>query len=190
MQRYDYVDMRELIRGYQQFVLDYIGQGWTSFEISFMFHQLAGTCNSHLAQMRREIERVYARLLTRVDRNPRSPAGFGRLPRMILFPDLPVYKREKKSLKDVAVNNGLHYGGIALTPPASRFHSHLDLHFAEDQLKYVNDKLERVWVGPIVKDADYVTDYVAKSVKRRRVSHDDIIILPKSIRELPSKWRG
>ena len=106
---------------------------------------------------------------------------------MILFPDLPVYKREKKSIEDVAINNGLHYGGIALTPPISRFQSTLDAHFAQHQDKYVNEKLARIHVQPITWDPDYVTDYAAKSFKRGRVSDADIIVLPKTISELPSK---
>ena len=37
------------------------------------------------------------------------------------LPDLPVPKRGKKSLGDVSINDGLHYGGIVLTPPVSCF---------------------------------------------------------------------
>jgi predicted nucleic acid-binding protein len=105
---------------------------------------------------------------------------------MMLFPDLPVYKHEKKSIQDVSINNGLHYGGIALTPPVSRFRSTLDAHFDQDQDKYVNDKLARIDVKPITRNAAYVMDYAAKSFKRGRVSDEDIIILPKTISELPS----
>ena len=161
--------------------------GLATLHISFMFHQLPGTQSSILRQMKSEIERVNARLVTRFARNPRSRAEFKFLPRMILFPDLPVYKHEKKSIEDVSINNGLHYGGIALTPPVSRFHSTLEAHFNQDQDKYVNEKLARIHVTPITWDPDYVTDYVAKSFKRGRVSDEDIIILPKTISELPSK---
>ena len=177
----------ELIRGYQRWIQDYINQGWRPYHISFMFHQLPGKQSSVLRQMRREIEGAYARLVTRFDRNPRSRAGFNFLPRMILFPDLPVYKHEKKSIEDVSINNGLHYGGIALTPPVSRFQSTLDAHFHQDQDKYVNEKLARIYVEPITWDPDYVTDYAAKSFKRGRVSDADIVVLPKTISELPSK---
>jgi hypothetical protein len=106
---------------------------------------------------------------------------------MVLFPDLPVYKREKKSIEDVSINNGLHYGGIALTPPISRFQSTLDAYFEQDQKKYVNEKLSRIHVAPITWNPAYVTDYVAKSFKRGRVSEEDIIILPRVISELPAK---
>jgi hypothetical protein len=41
-------------------------------------------------------------------------------------------------------------------------------------------------VKPITRNAAYVMDYAAKSFKRGRVSDEDIIILPKTISELPS----
>ena len=191
MRSYDYRDTRlsilDLIHGYQEFVLDYTRRRWDPFIISFMFNQLPGRRASVLDQMRREIERVYARLATRFDRNPRSLAGLDRLPRMILFPDLPVSKHEKKSIREVSINDGLHYQGIALTPPVSRLQSTVDRHFKNDQEKYVNAKLARIHVTPITRDPDYVTDYLAKSFKRGRVSDEDVIILPKAISELPSK---
>jgi len=176
----------ELGHGYQKWIQDHINRGWQPYYLSFMFHQLPGTQCSILTQMKREIERVYSRLPTQFDRYPRSRAGAQRIPRMMLFPDLPVYKHEKKSIQDVSINNGLHYGGIALTPPVSRFRSTLDAHFDQDQDKYVNDKLARIDVKPITRNAAYVMDYAAKSFKRGRVSDEDIIILPKTISELPS----
>jgi hypothetical protein len=36
---------------------------------------------------------------------------------MILFPDLPVYKHGKKSIRDVSIYDGLYYAKIALVPP-------------------------------------------------------------------------
>ena len=175
-----------LIQSYQQWIQDYIDQGWRPYQVSFMFHQLPGSQLSVLAQMKQEICRVYSRLITRFDRNPRSPASFSRLPRLILFPDFPVYKRGKTSIRGISINNGLHYQGIALTPPVSRFRSTLDEHFRQDQHKYINDKLARIAVQPITWDPDYVTDYVAKSIKQGLASDEDIIILPKTIIELPS----
>jgi hypothetical protein len=177
----------QLIGGYQKWVRGYVDRGWDPYFVSLMFHQLPGSQASVLRQMKGEIERVYSRLVTRFDRNPRSPAGSQRLPVMILFPDLPVYKREKRSIKDVSINDGLHYGGIALTPPVSRFRGTLDGHFEEEQDNYVSDKLERIYVKPISSNIARVVDYAAKTFKRGRVSDADIIILPKTTRELPSK---
>jgi hypothetical protein len=177
----------DLIHGYQQWTQDYVDQGWDPYEISFMYHQLPGSRSSILEQMKDEIYRVNSRLVTRFDRNPRSAAGFNRLPRMMLFPDLPVYKRTKRALDDVSINDGLHYGGIALTPPISRFSSTLDAHFNLDQKKYVNHRLARIHVEPIISNPAYVTDYVAKSMKRGTVSEDDVVILPRTPSEMPAE---
>jgi hypothetical protein len=106
---------------------------------------------------------------------------------MFLFPDFPVYKLDKNSIRDISINNGLHYQGIALTPPVSRFRSTLVEHFRQEQHEYVSDKLARIHVQPITWDSDYVTDYASKSVRRGLASDADIIILPKMTRELPSK---
>lgn len=179
----------DLIHGYQEWVQDYVDQDWDPYEISFMYHALPGTTKSILEQMKKEIYRVNSKLVTRFDREPRSEAGFNRLPRMMLFPDLPVYKRKKRSLNDVSINDGLHYGGIALTPPISRFSTTLDAYFDEHEQEYVNQNLDRIYVEPIISDADYVADYVAKSIKRATVSEDDIVILPRAISEMPAQDR-
>jgi hypothetical protein len=177
----------QFLGGYQNRIQDYIDDGWSPYLISFMFSQLPGKQSSVLRQMEREIERVYSRLVTRFERNPRSPTRFQYLPVMILFADFPVFKWSKKSIRDVSINDGLHYGGIALTPPISRLQTTLDLHFEQHQDKYVNDKLARIHVVPITRTATYAMDYVAKSFKPGRVSDGDIVILPKAPSELPSK---
>jgi len=186
-QRNTRTERLQLLGGYQKWIQHYIDDGWSPYLISFMFHQLPGNQSSIIRQMKREIERVYSRLPTQFDRNPRSRAGSQRIPVMILFPDFPVFKWAKKSIEEVSCNDGLHYGGIALTPPISRFQSTLDLHFEQHQDEYVTDKLARIHVVPITTNATYVMDYVAKSCKRGRVSDEDIVILPKAPSELPSK---
>ncbi len=176
----------ELMGGYRDWVQNYVDQGWMPFIISFMFNQLRWSDSSILGQMKREIERAYSRLPTKFHRDPNSRTGFNLLPRMILFPDFPVFKWEKKSIRDVSVNNGLHYTGIALTPPFSRFSSTLDLHFIQHQQEYLSNKLARIHAEAIVWDPRYVTEYAAKSVKRGRVSQEHIIILPRTIGEMRS----
>ncbi len=174
----------ELLGGYKRWVGDYVNQNWQPYFISFMFHHLPGSQASILRQMNSEIIRVYRRLPTQFTRNPRSPAGARLLPRMILFPDLPVYKHEKKVIDDVAINDRLHYGGLALTPPVSRFQSTLDAHFAQDHPHCISEKLARIHVTPITDNPGFVVDYAAKSFKRGWVSEQDIIILPRVISEL------
>lgn len=181
------MDHNSMVGGYQQWVGSYIHKGWKPYEISFMFHQLPGSTKAILEQMKQELHRVNSRLVTRFHRNPSSRNGFECLPRMMLFPDLPVYKHKKKSIKDVSINDGLHYGGIALTPPISRCRISLDDHFKEDQQKYVSGKLERIFVKPITHSHGYVTDYVMKTVKKGYLSDEDIVYLPRTISELPNK---
>ena len=191
MWRYDQTNTKaerlEFVSGYQKWIQDYIDRGWSPYLMSFMFFQLPGRQPSVLRQMEREIERVYGRLVTRFERNPRSPTRFQYLPVMILFADFPVFKWAKKSIRDVSINDGLHYGGLVLTPPVSRFQTTLDAHFEAEQDKYLSEKLERIHVEPITRTANYVMDYVAKSYKRGRVSDEGIVILPKTPGQLPSK---
>ena len=178
---------QELIGGYKKWVGDYVNKNWQPYFISFMFHQLPGTRSSALRQMNAEVVRIYRRLPTQFSRNPRSPAGAKLIPRMIVFPDLPVYKHKKKFIGDVSVNDGLHYGGIALTPPVSRFQSSLDGQFAQDELNCISEKLARTHVTPITTNSGFVVDYAAKSLKRGLISEGDIIILPRALSELPSQ---
>ena len=188
---FDYLDEKQsrlnLLNGYQQWVESYIHEGWKPYEITFMYHQLPGSTKSILEQMKQELHRVNSRLVTRFHRDPRSKIGFECIPRMMLFPDLPVYKHEKKSIQDVSINDGLHYGGIALTSPISRCQTSLDDHFTDDQEKYLSKKLERIFVKPITHSHNYVTDYVMKAIKNGRMSEEDIVILPRTISELPDK---
>lgn len=188
---FDYLDEKQsrlnLLNGYQQWVGSYIHEGWKPYEITFMYHQLPGSTKSILEQMKQELHRVNSRLVTRFHRDPRSKIGFECIPRMMLFPDLPVYKHEKKSIQDVSINDGLHYGGIALTSPISRCQTSLDDHFTDDQEKYLNKKLERIFVKPITHSHNYVTDYVMKAIKNGRMSEEDIVILPRTSSELPDK---
>jgi hypothetical protein len=71
-----------------------------------------------------------------------------------------------------------HYAGIALTPPVSRFKSTLDTHLA---LGSMSSQL------PGIQPTSWI--YAAKTFKRRRASDEDILILPKTINELPSKQK-
>ena len=73
--------------------------------ITLMFNRIRGSQPSVIRQMQREVERVYATLLTRIIRNPRKIPLFG-LPFWIVFPDYPVPKHAKMELRDVVLNGG------------------------------------------------------------------------------------
>jgi hypothetical protein len=177
---------RLIIDACGKWVEEHVEDGWEAFIITFMFHHLPGSTPSKLAQMRREVDRIYALTLTRFVRNPRSKTQAGRLPIWIVPPDYPVAKREKKTLRDVTLNDGLHMQGIALTPPMRRRGQRLDHDLKDNQRRYLGhgSSLRSVRADIIKIDPGYVTDYVLKSLKRKRLSMNDLIILPKSRTEM------
>src|SRR5688572_1722844 len=67
------------------------------FQIQIMFHQLSGNRQNVLNDMRTEIERCfYSRFCTRVVRKPRSKTEHEFMPKLFMFPDMPVWKRDTK----------------------------------------------------------------------------------------------
>src|SRR3954451_10702247 len=176
------------IKGYAVWAAQHIRCGWDPYLLSFMFNHVPGSRASVSRQMQREVERVYATSLTRVIRKPRCQAAQGKEPILIACPDLPVPKRQKQSLRDVIINDGLHYQGIALILPGSRLKDGLDVHFRHHQALYVHRErpLARVHAQPIVHDPGYVTEYALKSLPRQRFSLDDVLILPRNRNGLPA----
>ena len=109
----------------------------------------------------------------------------------LAYPDLPVPKAQKQRLRDITLNDGLHLHALALIPPGSQMEGGLDQHFADNQALYVRREhavarhpLARVHAQPIIRDPDYVTEYVFKSLSRQRFSLDDVLILPRNRGEL------
>jgi hypothetical protein len=178
-----------LINGYQEMVNNYVLESWKPYLLSFMFKTLHGSMDSTLLEMQDEIYRCYRILIRRFARNPRSPYSQRYLlPRLFAFPDRPVPKYMKTSLRDVTVNGGLHYHGILLVPPVSRFKEYLLSYLARKQSCFVNrsGNLARLDANEITHEPGYVVGYGMKSLKRRTVEYKDVLILPKCVNELPS----
>ena len=102
-----------------------------------------------------------------------------------------VEKKLREQLRDVALNDGLHVGGIALLPPVNRLNGRglrLDGHFVNDQRLYAGrgSQIRRISADPIIQTPERATDYVLKALKRGRVSFDDIWIFPRSKGEISS----
>ncbi len=145
-----------------------------------MFSRIRGRRPSVIRQMEREVERVFATVLTRIIRDPRKlPIRF--LPLWLVCPDYPVPKHAKQELRDVAVNDGLHMHGIALIPPWNRMNERFEQHFEMYQELYARQgcPLHRVHAVPITTNPGYVTAYVLKSVQRRRLDFDNVLVLPR-----------
>jgi hypothetical protein len=136
-------------------------------------------------QMHQQLERWYGRLATRTVRKTRSPIWAPYLPKGIFVPDLPVPKRSKQSLLDVSINDGLHMDGIVVANRWARIPETLDVYFEENLGTYVTSKLRHIDVQRITYRARYVTEYALKSLKRSTFSEDDILVLPRSLSELP-----
>jgi hypothetical protein len=174
----------ELTKEYDDFVQSKIDAGWLPYLITFMFRALSGGCSSKLSQMKREIERFYSIFLTRVVRRPNSKRD---KPILIGMADFPVLKwKNKSSISDVKINDGLHFHAILLIPPKSRLRISVEEHFEENSDKYLGDRkvLDRIDFEPITTETSYrVTDYVFKSMKRGWSYDEHVLILPKASSE-------
>ena len=124
---------RELVHAYTQMVAQYIDAGWDAHLLTFIFDQLRGSADSVSQQMEREVERVYATVLPRIVRKPRSAAMHGKLPVWIGGPDYPVPKHDRKALRDIQVNDGQHVHAVSLMPRISRLRESLSSHINAEQ---------------------------------------------------------
>ena len=176
-----------LIEAYGHWVQRQIDDGWDAYFFSFMFSQLPGSFGAKTQQMEREVLRWYGRLATRTVRKPRSPKWAPLLAKGIFVPDLPVFKRSKQDLRDAVINEGLHVHGIVVANRFGRISEPLDVHVAEKSKEYLTDNLRHIDVERITHMAKYVTGYGMKGLKIPTFSPDNILILPKTLGELPDQ---
>ena len=115
-----------------------------------------------------------------------SPKWGPLLPKAVIAPDLPVPKHTKVELRDVTVNNGLHWHGIFLVNPlAPKLQDRLDDHINGNQRKHLVGSIRTIDVKPIIFTPEYLTGYGLKSLKSR-FSMNEILVFPRSVSELPS----
>jgi hypothetical protein len=186
----DYINattLKALNADYTGWLEQHIASGYEPFYINFMFHPIHGPPSQVLHLMKTAIcDGFYATFCTRFARNPLSKSQQKNLPRLILAPDRPVYKRNKLSLNDVTINQGLHYNGLLLIPPVSRCpDSAADL-IAKNHDHYRKDGIDRIDVTPIDRNPGRIVDYTFKTVNRLKASWDDMIVLPRTIDEMTS----
>jgi hypothetical protein len=131
------------------------------------------------------IARMYSTFLTRAVRNPNLIENQGWLPFLLAAPDKPAVKFKRKSrLSDVVPNEGLHVHAILFVPKHSRLKESPARHFRRLADFYVKRPLLGLDIKPIKSRPKYVTNYVLKSVARKKVSSDDILILPRARSEI------
>ena len=176
----------EVVDAHADWVRAKVKDGWLPYFMTTMFHQLRGGTVSITHQMRRALESIYSRFVTRVVKDPNSERGSRFSPILIGCPDLPVHKHAKQSIGDFEVNGGLHHHAILLTPAQSRLKVPADQHFTEQASQYLrqNITVRSLTVMAITDDPGYVTDYSLKGIKSGRISPDDLIILPRTTSEM------
>jgi hypothetical protein len=174
----------EIVQAYGSMFRKLTEWGWDGYMVTVMFRPIPGSVNIKIRQMHEEISTVYGKLANRVVRKPTSPNWAYLLPQGVFFPDVPAYRQSQKKLSAVSVNDGMHMHGIMFTTATPRFKQPLDQHFRENERLYVKGNIHRIHVKPITHKEKFVVDYAGKAIKRKRFSTDDILILPKSLREV------
>ena len=172
--------------GYTQLVTDRVRSGWSCDLVTFLFSQLPGPRPAVINRMKDEVHRVYATLLTRVHRRPRT-ASTDELPVLIGVLDLPVHKHNKQSGPVVLCNGGLHVHILMLMPPTSRLKESLADHFRDKRNLYAGSgsSIQRIDVRRVVENHERVVDYVLKTILNGRLSYDEaVLVLPRSRDEL------
>jgi hypothetical protein len=181
------LDASKLIGGYVIWLHQMLDEGWEPYLCTFVFHALGGSSVQKREQIRNQITKWYGRLATRTVHDPRSPKQALLLPKGIFVPDLPVFKRLKQSLKDAAVNEGLHMHGIMIANRGGRIAEPLNVHTERNLDKYLVDNIRHIDIRPITDDLAHVVDYALKGLKRPTFSPDDILVLPRTVSELPDR---
>jgi hypothetical protein len=168
----------------EKWTQEYLDLEWQPYFLALMFHHISGSVQEKLRQMHKEISRFYGKLASWVVRDPKLPKLAHLLPRGVFLPDGLCYKREKLGLTEAKINDGLHFHGIILVPTRSRLKVPFLQHLREKSKIYARGNIARIHAEPIWDHHQFVADYAGKAVKRGRVSCDDVLILPRTGKEL------
>jgi hypothetical protein len=167
-----------------QWAKEYVDLEWEAYFMTFMFRHIPGSDQETIRQTHKNLARFHGKLASWVVRDPKSPKYAHLLPRAVFFPDVPCYKREKQALRDVKINDGLHFHGIILVPTKSRLKVPFLQHLRNKRKSYGQGSTLTIHAEPIRDHHRFVADYAGNGVKRGRVSYDDVLILPRTGKEL------
>jgi hypothetical protein len=183
------VDINRNIDALGEWVTMIVKEGFEPYMIGFMFR--LSSLNTHSDQiMKSEIRRVYARFLTENVRYPWSKNNIGNRPILVACPDWPVFKWKTTAKPIYLPHEGVHAGRILLVPPRNDLKHGVKDHFETVKRKaYVHSglPLSRIHIQHMDDSYARVVDYSFKSLKRRRCTSADIIVLPDSQSERPSR---
>jgi hypothetical protein len=180
--------IQQLRQAYGQWVHDHMANGWHGYFLSFMLSQIQDLNTPRMEIMKQHLGWFHGRLAKASVPKASSPTWSPFLPKVVLAPDLPVPKHSKVQLRDVTINNGLHWHGLVLVNPlAPKLPGKLDVHINENLGKYLVGSIRTIGVEPITHDPVYVTGYGMKGLKRSSFFGDEILICLRTVSELPSK---
>ena len=166
---------------------------WKGYLITFMYNHIVGPLEHKYSVMENEIERVYATLVRRLVHHARSKSQRERLPMLYAFPDYPRQIMEPFDLKDVTINDGLHYHGILLIRDDTRLGTGFDAFIKNKKnhphLVKEGGPLRRIHIEPIDRTPQKAAEYTFKAIEWRIPDPNRMLILPKAISELPDKHR-
>lgn len=182
-----------LLDAYGEWARERVERGFKPYLMTFMFNPLPGNSRAQRNTMLAEISRTYDKINTRWFHRKPDKLRVDCHPLWLTAPDLPVFKQDKDTYRNVAVNDGLHYHVIALTPPLGFrkpipfddfIDSHQRLWTGEDrQLFYIECR-------PITYDLEEATAYALKGIKNVREFADDLQIFPMSESERPKRTKS
>ena len=179
--------VQQLLQSYGQWVRDHMAYGWHGYLLTFMFSQIPGSDASRMLERKKYLGWFYGRLAKASVPKASSSKWSEFLPKVVLAPDVPVPKRSKIKLRDVTINDGLHWHGLMLVNPlAPKIQEPLDLHLRQNRRKYLVGSIREIDAQPITYTPAYLTGYGLKSLKKR-FSIDEIVIFPRTVSELPVK---
>jgi hypothetical protein len=188
---HQFASVSELIEGYRKWLESHFNQGFRMYLVTFKFNNIPGSIEYKRREMLKQIEhQFYPMLVKRVERWPMKPSRQRILPRLIAVPDLPVVKHsEKLSARVGKVNDGLHVRAIIAMPNTLRHElrgCNLEKLIEDNQRCFIGrfTTVSDIDVERIKDSPKHVTDYVFKTAKRNPAIMDEVLILPKSHKDV------
>jgi hypothetical protein len=126
----------EIVQAYGGWVQEHLHLGWDAYFVTFMFRNISGSNEVKIQLMQEEITKFYEKLATRAVRKPRSEKWVHLLPKGVFFPDVPGYKKSDSNIREVTINDGIHFHGIMVATRECRLKEPLHLHLGRKRRLY------------------------------------------------------
>jgi hypothetical protein len=112
------------------------------------------------------------------------------LPKGVFFPDVPGYRKSNSNIREVSINDGIHFHGIMVATQECRLKEPLHLHLGRKRKLYVRGKICRINAEAIETRAAFVTDYSGKAIKATHILQLKRLCQPKSFKPMEVGYRN